>query len=88
MGSLVGRGNQCIQLVKVLYCKLPTIDKKQPTLPHNVQGLNRQPQRWEASVLALRHHGPSLYTIKASDKPCGNPFHRELITETTEMTVA
>ena len=30
MGSLVGRGNQYIQLVKVLYCKLPTFRKKLP----------------------------------------------------------
>ena len=32
-GSFVGRGNQYIQLVKVLYCKLPTISKQLPTLP-------------------------------------------------------
>ena len=31
MGSFVGRGNQYIQLVKVLYCKLPTIGKQLPT---------------------------------------------------------
>ena len=29
-GSFVGRGNQYIQLVKVLYCKLPTIGKQVP----------------------------------------------------------
>ena len=29
MGSFVGRGNQYIQLVKVLYCKLQTIGKEQ-----------------------------------------------------------
>ena len=38
MGSFVGRGNQYIQLVKVLYCKLPTIDKQLPAT--KVQGLN------------------------------------------------
>ena len=27
MGSFMAKGNQCIQLVKVLLCKLPTIDK-------------------------------------------------------------
>ena len=37
---------QYIQLVKVLYCKLPTIGKKQlPTFPHKVRGLNHRPQR-------------------------------------------
>ena len=30
MGTLVGRGNQYIQLVKVLYCKLTTIGKQLP----------------------------------------------------------
>ena len=36
MGSIVGRGNQYIQLVKVLYCKPPIISKKLPTLPRKV----------------------------------------------------
>ena len=39
-GGFVGRGNQYIQLVKVLYCELPTIDKQQPTFEHQVRGLN------------------------------------------------
>ena len=34
MGSFVSKGNQYIQLVKVLYCKLPTIGKQLPTFPH------------------------------------------------------
>ena len=33
MGSWNGRGNQYIQLVKVLYCKLPTNGKQLPTFP-------------------------------------------------------
>ena len=33
MGSWKGRGNQYIQLVKVVYCKLPTNGKQLPTLP-------------------------------------------------------
>ena len=60
MGNFVDRGNEYIQLVKVLYCKLPTIGKPQPTFPHKDWGLNRRPQRWEASVLPLRHRGPIL----------------------------
>ena len=48
MGSFVGSGNQYIQLVKVLYCKLPTKSKKLPTSSHKVRGLNL-----EASVLPL-----------------------------------
>ena len=50
-GSFVGRGNQYIQFVKVLYCKLLTIGNELLTFPHNVRGLNLRPQRWEASVL-------------------------------------
>ena len=34
----MGRVNQCVQLVKVLYCKLPTIGKQLPTFPHIVRG--------------------------------------------------
>ena len=58
MGSFVGRGNQYIPSVKVLYCKLPTIGKQLPTSPCNVRGLNRQPKWCEVSVLPLHHHGP------------------------------
>ena len=39
-GSFMGRGNQYIQLVKVLYCKLLTIGKQLQTFPHKVWGLN------------------------------------------------
>ena len=58
--SFMGRGNQYIQLIKVLYCKLPTIGKKLPSFQHRVLGLNSRPQRWEASVLPLYHHGPTF----------------------------
>ena len=44
-GSWKGRGNQYIQLVKVLFCKLPT---------------KLRSQRWEARVLPLCHHGPHI----------------------------
>ena len=39
-GSFMGRRNQYIQLVTVLYCKLSTIGKQLPTFPHNIWGLN------------------------------------------------
>ena len=35
--SFIGRGNQYIQLVKTLYCKLPTISEQLPTFEHDVQ---------------------------------------------------
>ena len=39
-GSLKDTGNQYTQLVKVLYCKLPTVSKQLSTFPHEVWGLN------------------------------------------------
>ena len=51
-GSFVGGGNQYIQLVKVLFCALPTTGKQLPTFPHKVWGLNSRPQRWEACVIS------------------------------------
>ena len=41
-GSFVGRGNQYIQLIKILYCKLSIIGKQLPTFPHKVLGLNTE----------------------------------------------
>ena len=58
-GSWKGRGNQYIQLVKVLYCKLPTNNKQLPAFPLKaVPGTEPWPQRWEARVLPLCHRGP------------------------------
>ena len=60
MGSWKGRGNQYIQLVKVLYCQLPTSGKQLSPFPLEV-GPETEPQsqRWEARVLPLCHRGPS-----------------------------
>ena len=50
--SWKGRGNQYIQLVKVLYCKLLTNGKLLPAFPlQAVPGTEPRPQRWEARVL-------------------------------------
>ena len=57
-GIWEGRGNQYIQLVKVLYCKLLTNSKQLPPFPLEVGlGTELRPQRWEARVLPLFHHG-------------------------------
>ena len=54
MGSGKARGNQYIQLVKVLYCKLPTNSKQLPAFPlEAMPGTEPRPQRWEARVLPL-----------------------------------
>ena len=45
-GCFLGKGNQCIQLIKVPYCEQTTICKKLPSYPHQVQGLNHQPHGW------------------------------------------
>ena len=59
MGSFVGRGNQYIQLVKVLYCKLSINGKQLPAFPLEVgPGYELRSQRWDARVLPLCHHGP------------------------------
>ena len=53
-GSWKGRGNQYIQFVRVLYCKLLTNGKQLPAFPHEaVPGIEPWPQRWEARVLPL-----------------------------------
>ena len=58
-GSWKGRGNQYIQLAKVVYCKLTTNGKQLPAFPLKaVTGIEPQPQRWEARVLPLCHRGP------------------------------
>ena len=58
-GSWKGRGNQYIQFVRVLYCKLLTNGKQLPAFPlEAVPGIEPRPQRWEAGVLPLCHHGP------------------------------
>ena len=45
------RGNQYIQFVRVLYCKLPTNGKQPPAFPlETVPGTEPRPQRWEARV--------------------------------------
>ena len=63
-GSWKGRGNQNIQFVRVLYCKLPTNGKQLPAFPlEAVSGTEPRPQRWEARVLPLCHRGPCIYLI-------------------------
>ena len=48
-GSWKGRGNQYIQFVRVLYCKLPTNGKQLLAFPlEAVPGTKARPQRWEA----------------------------------------
>ena len=54
----MARGNQYIQLVKVLYCKLQTIGNQLPTFPKKVRGLSHRPQRWEAHALPLYPYDP------------------------------
>ena len=58
-GSWKGRGNQYIQFVRVLYCKLPTNGKQLPAFPlEAVPETEPWPQRWDARVLQLFHRGP------------------------------
>ena len=60
-GSWKGRGNQYIQFVRVLYCKLPTNGKHLPAFPlEAVPGIEPRAQRWEARVLPLCHRAPHV----------------------------
>ena len=59
MGSWKGRGNQYIQFVRVLYCKLLTNGNQLPASPLQAEpGTKPRPQRWEARVLPLCLCGP------------------------------
>ena len=61
--SWKGRGNQYIQLVKVLYCKLLTNGKQLPAIPlEAVQGTKPRSQRWKVRVLPLTHRCPLKVT--------------------------
>ena len=58
-GSWKGRGNQYIEFVRVLYCKLTTNGKQLPAFSlEAVPGIEPRPQRWEARVLPLHNRGP------------------------------
>ena len=65
-GSFMGRGNQYIQLVRVLYCKLATNGKQLSVFPLEVRpGTELRSQRWEVRVLPLCHRGPDyVYNTK------------------------
>ena len=77
-GSWKGRGNQYIQFVRVLYCKLPTNGKQLPAFPlEAMPGTEPRPQRWETRVLLLCHHGPfTLIKMKDQDYCCDGSTHQ------------
>ena len=53
-GCWKGRGNQYIQFVRVLYCKLSTNGNQLPAFPlEAVPGIEPRPQRWKATVTTL-----------------------------------
>ena len=61
-GSWKGKGNQYIELVRDLYCKLPTNGKQLPAFPlEAMTGIEPRPQRWETRVLPLCLRGPSQH---------------------------
>ena len=74
MGSFMSRGNQYIQLVKVLYCKLLTIGT---SFPLEVGlGFELRSQRWEARVLQ-----PSQYMWRLAY--FGGYSHKEITFKNT-----
>ena len=79
MGSWKGRGNQYIQFARVLYCKL-TNGKQIPAFPLKAMtGIEPRLKRWEARVLPLCHHGPSIaYECNNINNLFKNPGSRQL----------
>ena len=79
-GSWKGRGNQYIQFVRVLYCKLPTNGKQLPAFPlEAMTGMESRPQRWEVRVLPLCHRGPCKWMSDGDPRTrrftkCGLPW--------------
>ena len=67
-GSWKGRGNQYIEFIRVLYCKLLTNGKQLPAVPlEAVSGTEPRPQGWEA-------RGPFIYVIQlAVDSKYSDP---------------
>ena len=83
-GSWKGRGNQYIQFVRVLYCKLPTNGKQLPAFPlEAVPGTEPRPQRWEARVLPLCHRDPLPGTM---DHECEQFSFFNNISESMHLT--
>ena len=73
-GSSKGRGNQYIQFIRVLYCKLPINGKQLPAFPlEAVPGIEPRPQRWEVSVTTLPPWPP--FPCNSSDV---RKFHNDL----------
>ena len=65
-GSWKGRGNQYIELVKVLYWKLQTNGKQLPPFPlEAVPGTELQPPRWDhsATMAPQMYITNSVYTL-------------------------
>ena len=60
-GSFMGRRNQYIQLIKVLYCKLPTNSKQLPAFPLEVgPGFELRSQRWRQECY---HFAPVVHLL-------------------------
>ena len=59
VGSFVGRGNQFIQLVKDLHCKLLTIGKQLQTFPHRIRDLNQYTSDVECECITTVPPWPS-----------------------------
>ena len=74
MDGWKGRGNQYIQLVKVVYCEVATNGKQLTAFPHEVRpGFKFRCLRWEVSVLPLCHHDPkeTVYCFTSGNSGMG-----------------
>ena len=78
-GSFMGRGNQYIQLIKILYRKLPTNGNQLPAFTlEDGPGTKPRSQRWETRVLPLPfpHSKATIqYTITCRNKRDVKPLN-------------
>ena len=98
MGNLKGRGNQYIQFVRVLYCKLPTSGKQLPAFPleavpecfskiiHNVGFLCSTCFEIHSRLVLLVYISPKVISSGNLSCACNNPIP-EIISSDTAITL-
>ena len=71
MGSFMGRGNQYIQFVKALYCKLLTNGKQLPAFPLEARpGIDVRSQR------CIAEFNVDCSSVTSIICPCLHPFQQ------------
>ena len=80
-GNLKGTGNQYIQLVKVLYCKLPTNGKQLRDVMYMKKQLTG-PTIWPKGVLVPEHERKAIRDASSALELTKVWLHKEIPTQT------